>query len=91
MSTSCCIFSVRLVVFLVPLQTSIAPVVGSITFIFSAAYFVAIFLPIPNFSCVKILSFFVFSFTEFLKEVCCQHGQGTGGAIIGQDIFALFY
>ncbi|KAK0220542.1 hypothetical protein IW262DRAFT_1033733 [Armillaria fumosa] len=51
MSASLCVFLVGLVVFLVPLQVSIASVVGAITFISFAAYFVTNFLPIIYPSC----------------------------------------
>ncbi|KAK0457161.1 uncharacterized protein EV420DRAFT_542980 [Desarmillaria tabescens] len=51
MSASLCVFVVGLVVFLVPLQVSIASIVGSITFISFTAYFVANFLPIIYPSC----------------------------------------
>ncbi|KAK0237111.1 hypothetical protein EDD85DRAFT_953119 [Armillaria nabsnona] len=51
MSASLCIFLVGLVVFLVPLQVSIATVIGSITFISFAAYFITNFLPIIYPSC----------------------------------------
>ncbi len=51
MSASLCIFLVGLVVFLVPLQVSIASVVGSITSISFAAYFITNLLPIIYPSC----------------------------------------
>ncbi len=51
MSASLCIFLVGLVVFLVPLQVSIASVVGCITFLSFAAYFITNFLPIIYPSC----------------------------------------
>ncbi|KAK0489687.1 hypothetical protein EDD18DRAFT_1189008 [Armillaria luteobubalina] len=51
MSASLFIFLVGLVVFLVPLKVSIASVVGAITFISFAAYFVTNFLPIIYPSC----------------------------------------
>ncbi|KAK0447865.1 uncharacterized protein EV420DRAFT_1647606 [Desarmillaria tabescens] len=51
MSASLCVFLVGLVVFLVPLQVPIASVVGAVTFISFAAYFVTNFLPIIYPSC----------------------------------------
>ncbi len=51
MSASLCLFLAGLVVFLVPLQVSIASVVGCITFISFAAYLITNFLPIIYPSC----------------------------------------
>ncbi|PBK80793.1 hypothetical protein ARMGADRAFT_823490 [Armillaria gallica] len=51
MSASLCLFLAGLVVFLVPLQMSIASIVGCITFISFAAYLITNFLPIIYPSC----------------------------------------
>ncbi|SJL11094.1 uncharacterized protein ARMOST_14497 [Armillaria ostoyae] len=70
MSASLCIFLVGLVVFLAPLQVSIASVVGSITFISFAAYSVTNFLPIIYPSCPykTSLSQYIFSLYAYIAH-----------------------
>ncbi|KAK0488931.1 hypothetical protein IW261DRAFT_1442332, partial [Armillaria novae-zelandiae] len=51
MSASLAVFLVGLILFIIPLRVSIASVVGSVTFIAFAAYFITNFLPILYPSC----------------------------------------